>query len=126
MKLFVEQDQQKSNAIALMAKITLNRLQETNTEKYPANTLIDYYCIIHKLIEAKTYRAGIKFSGEGAHKQLIHFAYKSKYICEQEHQFLQEMRNLRNRIAYEGFNLNKIYFKNNQKRIDLIIKKLQA
>ncbi len=42
-------DKQKSDSLAKMAEITLERLNKTNFEEYPSNTLVDYYDIIHML-----------------------------------------------------------------------------
>ena len=61
-----------------MARITLQRLDATEQEKYPSNTLTDYYDILHKLMEARTLDAGIKTKGEGAHQQLIDYLAKEK------------------------------------------------
>ena len=43
-----------------MAMITLERLSDTDKNKYPSNTLIDYYETFHKLMEALTTIDGIK------------------------------------------------------------------
>ena len=107
-----------------MAKITLQRLNDTDIEKYPTNTLNDYYDIIHKLMESITLSKGIKFKGEGAHKELIDHIAKILELEEQTKQFLQQMRDYRNRISYEGFTIHKNYIKLNKNKILEIIKKL--
>ncbi|HIH38903.1 TPA: hypothetical protein HA245_08235, partial [Candidatus Woesearchaeota archaeon] len=45
---------------------------------------------------------GVKFSGDGAHKELIDHALAG--FDESSREFIQKMREYRNRIAYEGFN----------------------
>jgi len=105
-----------------MAKITLERLEKTDMEKYPSNTLVDYYDVIHKLMEALIIRTGIKVKGEGAHQELIEHIAKQKIIDEQTRRFLQQMRDYRNRIAYEGFMVNKNYISLNNARIKNIIR----
>jgi len=45
-------DKSKSKSLKIMAEITLERLESTDIEKYPTNTLNDYYDVIHKLMEA--------------------------------------------------------------------------
>jgi len=67
MIISIQPDIQKSKALVKMAKITLERLNNTKKEKYPSNTLIDYYDSVHKLMEALTLSNGIKIKGEGAH-----------------------------------------------------------
>ena len=39
----VKPDKQKSESLKKMAEITLKRLNDTDMEKYPSNTLLDYY-----------------------------------------------------------------------------------
>lgn len=42
----VKPDSQKAESLKKMAEITLERLNKTDMEKYPSNTLEDYYDII--------------------------------------------------------------------------------
>lgn len=120
----IQPDKQKAESLKKMARITLERLKGTDTEKYPTNTLTDYYDVIHKLMEALTLAEGIKIKGEGAHQELIDYVAKLHNFDEQTRQFLQQMRNYRNRISYEGFMIQKNYIMLNQRKIDAIIQKL--
>ena len=124
MKIEIHPDKEKSESLKEMARITLDRLEETNKEKYPSNTLTDYYDILHKLMEAITVKAGVKIKGEGAHRQLIDYIVEKQYINEQSRVFIQEIRDFRNKISYEGFIVNKDYILSNTKRIKSIINKL--
>ena len=54
-------DVEKSKALKKVAEITLERLNKTRMEEYPGNTLIDFYDIIHNLMEAITLKEGVKF-----------------------------------------------------------------
>ena len=105
----IKPDKQKSESLKKMAEITLERLNNTDIEKYPSNTILDYYDIVHKLMEAITLKEGIKIKGEGAHQELIDYIAKNKMINEHMRQFLQKIRDYRNRISYEGFMVNKSY-----------------
>lgn|SRR3989338_11019919 len=120
----VTADKHKSESLKKMANITLERLDKTDAEEYPSNTLLDYYDIIHSLLEALTLREGIKIKGEGAHQELIDYAAKQKDITEHMRQFLQEMRDYRNRISYEGFMVNRNYIALNRELIKGIIDSL--
>src|SRR3989338_5582348 len=95
-------DQQKSESLKRMAEITLERLGNTDMGKYPSNTLLDYYDTAHKLMEALILKEGIKIKGEGAHQELIDYVARQRKIDEQMRQFLQQMRDYRNQISYEG------------------------
>ena len=117
----IRPDIQKSESLKKMAEITLERLSKTKMEEYPSNTLVDYYDIIHKLMEALTLRTGIKIKGEGAHEELIDYIAKTHNIDEQTRQFLQQMRDYRNRISYEGFMVHKNYVALNKDKISSII-----
>jgi uncharacterized coiled-coil DUF342 family protein len=117
----IHPDKQKAHSLQVMAEITLQRLAETNTAKYPSNTLIDYYDAIHKLLEALAVRNGIKTKGDGAHQELIDYAAKQYSFSEQIRQFLQQMRDYRNRISYEGFTVPTNYILLNESRIKQII-----
>ena len=109
-----------------MAEITLKRLKESDMLKYPTNTLTDYYDIIHKLMEALSYIEGFKFKGEGAHSKLIDYVCKKYKLGEGTRKFLQEMRDFRNRISYEGFMIKEGYIKRSSERVEKIIDKLRA
>lgn len=118
-------DQQKAKSLREMAVTTLERLKETDKEKYPSNTLTDYYDIIRKLMEALNSLDGIKIKGEGAHQLIIgHVCDKYKFNTAAK-RFIQEMRDYRNRISYEGFSIKASYIETNAKRIEEIIEKLQ-
>ncbi|MFH0869516.1 MAG: hypothetical protein V1866_00485 [archaeon] len=118
-------DEQKARSLAKMAGITLERLKTTDQEKYPANTLTDYYDAIHKLMEALALLNGIKTKGEGAHQELIDYTAKKEKLDEQNRQLMQQMREYRNRISYEGFNINKNYIQLNEQKMQGIIRKLK-
>jgi len=117
----IKPDPQKSASLKKMAEITLERLSKTQIEDYPSNTLVDYYDIIHKLMEALTLKAGIKIKDEGAHQELIDYIAKAHKLNEQTRQFLQQMRDYRNRISYEGFMVHKNYILLNKEKITSII-----
>ena len=124
MKIKISPDIQKAEALKKMAMITIERLEETHKEKYPSNTLTDYYDVLHKLMEAISLKEGTKIKGEGAHQQLIDYLSHNEYLVEQERIFLQEMREYRNRISYEGYMVNKNYISINKNLIEKTIQKL--
>lgn len=115
-------DKQKAQALKKMAEITLERLSHTQIEDYPSNSLNDYYDIIHKLMEAISLLKGYKAKGEGAHQELIDVICKELKLEESTRDFLQQMRDYRNRIAYEGFMVHKNYIKLNNEKIAKIIR----
>jgi hypothetical protein len=113
----ISPDAQKAKALKRMADITLKRLSTTEVLAFPSNTLNDYYDILHKLMEAIALLDGIKISGEGAHQELIDYVCRSNKLGQRRTEFLQQLRIYRNRIAYEGFIVDKDYIERNEKRI---------
>ena len=120
----IEPDRQKAKSLRDMAVITLDRLDKTDKEKYPSNTLVDYYEIIHKLLESLACIEGIKVRGEGAHSELIDIICSIFKLESNKREFMQEMRDYRNHISYEGFNIKAEYIKNRSGKIKEIIKEL--
>ena len=121
----IKPDKQKAESLKTMSQVTLQRLEETDIEKYPSNALKDYYDALHELMEAITLSEGIKFRGDGAHQELIDYISKKYSLGESIRQFLQQLRDYRNRISYEGFMINKNYILSNQDKIKQIIKLLE-
>lgn len=120
----IQKDKQKAISLKSMAKITLERLKRTDTHQYPTNTLTDYYDIIRKLMESLTSLDGVKIKGEGAHQRIIEYICKKYALGEKIKRFIQELRDYRNRVSYEGFMIKESYIKQNQQKIEEIINKL--
>jgi hypothetical protein len=109
-------DKEKARLLLEMARITLERLDKLDKLLYTSNTVNDYYDILHKLMESFASLKGLKFSGINAHKRLIDF------ICDElfgqtDKNFLQNLRNHRNQMSYEGFNIPADFLKRNDARI---------
>ena len=117
-------DKQRAKALVEMAKITMERLKTTAILNFPSNTMTDYYDIIHKLLEAIGLLDGVKARGEGAHQEIIDYICKNHNLGESTRIFLQDMRDYRNRIYYEGFMVKKEYIQHNLDKINSIVSKL--
>lgn len=120
----IRPDLQKAKSLSNMAKITLERLSSTDMKKYPSNALCDYYDVVHNLLEAIACKQGVKVRGEGAHKELIDYVAKRYGLEEGTRRFLQQMREYRNRISYEGFVVKENYLSANKEKIESIIETL--
>lgn len=121
MKITIRPDIAKANSLKESSLITLKRLEEIDLEKYPSNTLKDYYDIIRSLMESLLYLEGIKIKGEGAHYETIEYVCKEHNLGETTRIYLQDMREYRNRISYEGFNIPASYIRSNAEKIKGII-----
>ena len=117
-------DIQKAISLQKMALTTLERLNSTDKNKYPSNVLVDYYDIIRNLMEALIAIEGVKVSGVSAHYKIINYiSYKYNFI-ESDRFFLQQVRNVRNRISYDGLQINKGFIKENNRMLCGIVTKL--
>ena len=122
----IDPDKQKALSLKQNALITHSRLNEIDKLKYPSNTLLDYYDIIRSFMEALVALEGVKIKGEGAHYELINYVSEKYKFSEGNKQFLQNLRQFRNRISYEGFSVNLNYINENCERIEEIIKELKG
>lgn len=125
MKQKITPDKQKAISLRKMADMTLERLETTDKLKFPANTLDDYYNIIHQLMESVLSLEGLKIKGDKTHFELIEHISENHGFSEAERNFLQELRDFRNKISYEGLAIKKEYVERNQERIFRIINKLK-
>jgi len=124
MKIKKSPDKEKAKSLLEMAKITLNRLSKMDKKAFPSNTVLDYYNILHNLMEALSSIKGIKIKGKGAHYELIKHIYSEYGLDRSSEEFLQQLRELRNRISYEGFFIDKSFIERNDPRIENIINNL--
>lgn len=70
---------------------------------------------------------GFKTEGEGAHKALIGYMQKNySQLSEYDISVIDEMRTVRNRIAYDGFFVTNDYLMRRLKPINTIIRKLMS
>lgn len=120
----IQPDQHKAKSLRLIALETLKRLKETALEKYPTNTLSDYYDITRKLMSSIALLDGVKFKGEGTHQKLIDYVCQNHNLGEQNREFIQQLRDYRNRISYEGFVIKPDFIQRNKEKIEEIINRL--
>jgi len=121
MKIRIQPDRKKASSLKDMARVTFERLKEIDRERYPSNTLKDYYDILKALMEAIMYLDGIKIKGDGAHYETIEYICKEYDLNESRRILLQDIREYRNRISYEGFNVKSDYIKQNTRKIEKMI-----
>lgn len=126
MKVRVREDPIRAQALRASAQATLRKLEQSERHAFPSDTLVDYYSIIHKLFEAFAHEHGTRFRGEGAHYELIEFIADTHSFSLEERRFLQELREQRNRIAYEGEAVSAAFITQNEKRILALLRKVKT
>ncbi len=114
-------DKEKAQSLLKMSRKTKNRIKNTNIEKFPSQTLKDYYNVIRQLMEALSCLEGIKIEGKGIHKKLIDWTMEEYSFPENHRVFLQQLRRRRNRISYEGFFIEEHYLLRNQEKLEKVI-----
>jgi hypothetical protein len=122
MKTAIKEDLQKAASLKKSALLSLERISVTDRIKYPSNALIDYYDIIHKLMEAIALASGVKMRGEGSHQELIDFVSSKLKLEAKARSLLQEMRNYRNLIQYEGYLLSPEFITNKEQDVLEVIR----
>jgi hypothetical protein len=116
-------DKEKARSIVKMVSLIKERIKKQERDKMAALIIADYYEIIKELITAILLIDGYKTL---SHKDLIDYI-KEKYKEFSIHEIsvLDDLRVLRNRIAYEGFFIEPSYLERNEPLFKEIIRKLE-
>ncbi len=118
-------DKEKAKSIKKMSEITSEMIKTIDIERFPSNILKDYYDVIRELITAILLLDGYKFIGEEAHKKSIQYIEQNyNEFTKYEIVMLDDLRILRNKVAYDGFFIKKEYIQERIKEILNIINKL--
>ena len=114
-------DKEKAKNILKMISLLEERLKNQEKVKMAALIIADYYEIIKELITAVLLIDGYKTL---SHKELIDYI-KEKYseFADYEISILNDLRILRNRIAYEGFFIEISYLDRNEALFKRMIEK---
>ncbi|MFH0831829.1 MAG: hypothetical protein V1886_03115 [archaeon] len=115
-------DKEKARSILKMILLLEERIKGQDKGRMAALIIADYYEIIKELITALLLIEGYKTL---SHKDLVDYA-KGNYpeINSQEISVIDDLRILRNRIAYEGFFAEISYLNRNESLFKAIIQKL--
>ncbi len=117
-------DKEEARSLGKMADRTLERIAETDKERFTTQVVKDYYDVIHYLLEGIGMGLGKKVKGRGAHAELISFICEKFGVETEVERFLQSLRKFRNRIAYEGFSVRSDYLERNEDTIEEIVERL--
>ena len=119
-------NKEKAKSILKMVETTIEMINNLSTDKFPSNITKEYYKVIRELLSIVLLLDGYKTYGEGAHKKLIEYVEKNyKEFSKYEISLIDNLRNTRNKIAYDGFFVEKDYIERKKKDIEIIIKKLK-
>lgn len=119
----VEPDINKIKSILIMVSVRLGFLQKQKPTEREASLLVeDYYEIIKELLIALLLKNGLKSDN---HECLIAFFKENYPDYEYETNVIHELKNIRNRIDYDGIFVEKAYLDRNKLEFEHIIKLLQ-
>ena len=116
-------DNEKAKSIIKMVSLIEERIKIQDKDKLAALIVADYYEVIKELITALLLTEGYKTL---SHKDLIDYLKDYKEFNNFELAILDDLRVLRNRIAYDGFFVESSYLKRNKENIKKIIDKLKG
>jgi hypothetical protein len=117
----VAPDKPKAIALRKASERIIARLDHTPKYDFPSDTLIDYYSALHCVLEAYAVERGFKTKGEGAHQILIDWICDQRNISFKLRKFLQQLREIRNKAYYDGFEVPPNFLPENEPTIKHII-----
>ncbi len=116
-------DKEKARSILKMISLIEERIKKQEKERMAALIIADYYEIIKELATAILLIDGYKTL---SHKDLIDYLEENyKEFSTHEISVLNDLRVLRNRIAYEGFFVDPSYLDRNESLFKTMIQKLR-
>lgn len=104
----VTPDSEKAKSILKMSSVRSEMITTLNQDKFTSLVVENYYEIIKELITAIMLLDGFKTL---SHVELIQYlknTYKDDFL-ESEYELIDQLRKIRNRIAYDGFFVNPDY-----------------
>ena len=108
----VEIDGDKIKSILKMADIELGIIKNIPVNDNSASKLVkDYYEIIKELMTALLLSYGLKSDN---HECLVSFTKRKYPRYEYEVKIIHDLKNIRNRVSYDGFFVKKGYIENNR------------
>ena len=123
----VTPDKEKAKSILKMVDTTIEMIKVIDVAKFSSNVTKEYYDVIRELMTVVLLLDGYKTYGEGAHKKLVEYLQSNyKEFNEYEISLIDELRITRNKIAYDGFFVEKDYVERKINDIKEITDKLKA
>ena len=119
-------DREKAKSILKMVETTLEMIDTIDPRRFTSHVVKEYYEVIRELITVILLLDGYKTHGEGAHKKLIEYIEKNYgEFRGHEISLLDDLRVIRNKIAYNGFFVTDDYLDRRRQDILMLIDKLR-
>ena len=118
----VSPDRDKINSILKMCSVRLKFVRKQEIDNETASLIAeDYYEIIKELLTALLLKSGLKSDN---HECLISYFKKNYPNYEYETNIIHELKNIRNRITYDGIFVEKQYTVKNKLEFEHVIELL--
>ena len=115
----VDKDMDKIKSILKMAELELNIISKIEVTINTASKLAkDYYEILKELLTALLLSHGLKSSN---HECLVSFLKRKYPKYEYEAKIIHELKNIRNRVSYNGYFVSEDYIAKNKREFNHII-----
>jgi len=123
----VTPNREKAMSIMKMVRSTIEMTGEIDQYKYPSHVTKEYYEAIRELMSVILILDGYRTYGESAHVRLIRYM-KINYqeLTPQDIMLVEELREIRNRVAYDGFFVDVDFLERKKGRILDILTRLSA
>ncbi len=119
-------DREKAKSILKMVETTLEMINTIDSKRFSSHIIKEYYEVIRELVTVILLLDGYKTYGEGAHKKLIEYMEKNyREFGGYEISLIDDLRVIRNKIAYNGFFVTDDYLERKKKDILALIDKLR-
>jgi hypothetical protein len=119
-------NKEKAKSILKMVDTTIEMIKVIDIAKFSSNVTKEYYDVIRELISVVLLLDGYKTYGEGAHKKLVEYIESNyKDINAYEISLIDDLKIKRNKIAYDGFFVEKDYIERKVESFQDIITKLK-
>ena len=120
----VEPDKQKISSIMKMCNVRLKVVEQISLDAETASVIAeDYYEIIKELLTALLLKEGLKSDN---HECLIRFFTVRFPECEYEAETIFKLKDVRNRVSYDGIFVDKAYIEMNKLEFKHIIELLRG
>ena len=115
-------DEERSNQMLMMANIRLKFWDRKVADEFIVLKIEAYYDLIKELLFAHLYKNGYNCTN---HLCLIAYLHEKIKDFDFETQKIDELRKVRNEIAYRGLNIKKDYLERNELEFKNIIRRLK-
>ena len=115
----------RAASILRMVEPTLEMISTLDANRFPSHIVREYYEALRELISIRLLLDGYIVKGEGAHKHMIHYLGEKNLLPLEDRKLIDELREIRNHISYDGFFVEAAYLQRKRLPILDVVTKLK-